>query len=592
MTPAVTAAATVTEQLAQPSVDAQMHAFLLRQVPRSLWVNVPVALITFAVAAQRMDWAVPLVWCLTVITIQALRGIAIKQGYHSNRQLQVGALISGLAWGCSNYIAPGLVDESMRLFLAVILSGMTASALLSLGANTVLYWCFAVPCWTSIFIGHSYAGGSIGYGIAAMSIAYGSTLSVYAPVVYQTIRRGIELGDSNLTLVNSLTEQRNQAERQREQRTRFLAVASHDLRQPAHAISLIASYLDTLLKRDEPMQSQAWRVGLDRLRAGSSNMNALLDDLLDLTRLQLQAETVDLSTVAITPLIDRLHTRFADEAARKHLRLRVKIKPGLHALSNAAMLERMVGNLVSNAIRYTDRGGILLVVRQRSEFVEIHVLDTGRGIAEADHQRIFEEFVQLGDAPRDKGAGLGLAIVSQSAQLLQHQLLVQSKLHRGSRFCIRMQHATPLAVIVETPRNDARLQAGRVLILDDDPLVLDALSGLLNARDWQVSKHADLASAREAVFEFAPDFLLLDVHLITGSGGIDALRTLRHELDQVVPAILMTGDELDAIQPQLPEQAALLRKPIETAVMWRTMQQLLATPTTEAQATSGPSPPP
>jgi two-component system, sensor histidine kinase len=447
----------------------------------------------------------------------------------------------------------------------------------SLGANLRVYFAFALPCWIGTALANGMAGG-LGFAVAAVALAFGVTLATYAPVMRRRLIESIALGFTNADLVSELTEQRNAAVVQREQRTRFLAVASHDLRQPAHAIGLITNYLQQLALRDEPRDSAAWVIGMDRLNAGVVSLNQHLDDLLDLTRLQLGHALPERRAVALHAIIARVQARFALDADKRGLRLRTRIDSEIWVRSHTLLLERMLSNLVSNALRYTERGGVLIAARMVQGQVQIRVMDTGMGIAEADQNRIYDEFVQINAGNQEKGLGLGLAIVAQLARELAHPLTLKSVLGRGSCFSVQLMPMPKPIQIDQPAKRSTDLTSAqiteRALILDDNALVREALVAVLQQLGWQTSVHANLSSARDAVFEFAPTVLLLDVHMASLDGGLIALKALRHELDAPVPALLITGDLIEALDVHSEPNMQWLRKPVSAEVLLRAVAEL------------------
>jgi signal transduction histidine kinase/CheY-like chemotaxis protein len=569
--------------------DHAVHALLVQQLQRSLLANTPVV-ITVVIAAMwfipaARDSKLPIIWGITVLMSLVARYVLIRRGHITVAAMMAGTLSTGVLWGFSPFFVPGLVPQNFAMFLALVIAGMAASALISLGAVTRVYWCFAGPSLLGVFVANMLIGG-LGYAVAAVALAYVFTMAIYAPVIASTIRNSLRLGFENSDLVESLTRERNEARTQREQRTRFLAVASHDLRQPAHAIGLISSFLSELHLRAEPVESMRWQQGLSRLRYGIDGMNTLLDDLLDLSRLQLGATDAPKQTIALAALLQRLKARFQAEADNKNLRLRLRCAPELRVHSNSALLERMIGNLLANALRYTSNGGVLLLARRRrnagAAFIELSVMDTGRGIAGADQTRIFEEFVRVGHEPRDMGAGLGLAIVSQAAQLLNHPLQLRSTLGRGSRFTICLGTAfdvgpglKPDDSIIGAPNLSALARAsGRALLLDDDPLILEALQALLSAQGWQVAAFCELSAALEEVYSFAPSVLILDVHLQNSVGGFEALAALRHELGEDIAGLILTGDDIEPLRGAAPPRTLLLRKPVQASLLMQALREL------------------
>lgn len=343
-------------------------------------------------------------------------------------------------------------------------------------------------------------------------------------------------------------------------KSHFLASASHDLRQPVAAIGLITDLLRVQVT-DPTVRSLA-----DRLTRAVRSMESLLKGLLDLSRLDSGTVEVQRQRVQLQTLLDAVASHEAEAARQKGLRLRVRRTDAI-AWTDPVLLEQVLRNLVGNAIRHTQRGGVLVGVRRRggpAGVWEVQVWDTGPGIRPEDQPRIFEAFVQLGNPGRERsqGLGLGLAIVQRAAQLLQHPLRVQSQEGRGSCFSVCLPAATqatrPPAAAGPEAEPD-RLDGRRVLVVEDDEALGESL--VLWLRNWGLDAVA--GHSLGWVRSQAPqrwDMVVSDHRLPDGSGRDVIGHLRRHQPD--LPALIITGD---TSPQQLAELAAsglpVLHKP-------------------------------
>ena len=361
------------------------------------------------------------------------------------------------------------------------------------------------------------------------------------------------------TRTAELRQRRDEAERASAAKTRFLAAASHDLRQPMHAIGLLLGVLRTRLTDSDA------KALTDKAEQAVRTMEGLFGALLDLSKLDAGAVTMRPEVVHLAETLRRAEHAHAPLAAAKGLCLRARTA-ALTVRTDATLLDRIVGNLCGNAIRYTERGGVLLACRARGGRGVIRVYDTGVGIA-AEHQgAIFEEFVRLQPKTAgDEGLGLGLSIVKRSAELLGARVTVASQRGRGSRFDVWLPSAALEVSAATQPVRAAaalaRLDGLFVLAVDDDPANLQATALLLGQAGGLV---AVAASPAEAMAESArhlrtPDVLLTDLRFggprvmedRAGGNGFDLIARLRARTGETVPAIVLTAD-IDADPQGLP----------------------------------------
>jgi len=252
--------------------------------------------------------------------------------------------------------------------------------------------------------------------------------------------------------------------------------------------------------------------------------------------------------------------------------------------SDFILLERIVFNLVSNAVRYTAKGGLVVGCRSRSGQLRIEVWDTGSGIPQDQQQHIFTEFYRLGKHDRDKrgGLGLGLAIVDRLCRLLTHPINLKSAPGKGSCFSVTLPMVCAQVEVIKSPVSvRSRFDASHgklVLVIDDDPLVLDGMSGLL--RSWGclvVTANTDSAAlAALSQYDYPPDVIISDYHLCDGKTGVEAIARLCSASSVSIPAFLMTGDTNPEPQRQAQENGyPLLHKPIEPMALRATLTQVL-----------------
>ncbi len=348
--------------------------------------------------------------------------------------------------------------------------------------------------------------------------------------------------------VRQLQSERDAALRNDSDKSRFLAIASHDLRQPVHALGLFAATLHKRL-RQSPEESLARNL-MRSVDALERSFNAMLD----ISRLDGGAVSPRPQTFPLRDVFRRLHMQYGGQAELAGLALRFS-PGGKLVTSDPQMLERILGNLVQNAIRYTTQGGVVVVARQTQTHLNIEVWDTGCGIARADLPRVFDEFYQIGRGERDRsqGLGMGLAIVKRLVVLLGHRLEVASTAGRGTLFRLGVPLNTfaSLAGMDEaTAAADTQPMASEVgvaqmvLVVDDEEPIREGLRLLLQEWGYQVLTASDAAQAESAVaaLEGRVDLILSDLHLGHGPGGQDVVANVRRLCGRDVPAILVTGD--------------------------------------------------
>lgn len=373
----------------------------------------------------------------------------------------------------------------------------------------------------------------------------------------------------------ALREARDAAEEASHRKDKYLAAASHDLLQPLNAARLLIS---TLRERSLPA---AEKYLVERSHLALEGAEDLLTDLLDIARLDQAAIRPDIEVYSLAELLGPLASEFQPVAEAAGLALRTRI-PNYSLRTDLRLLTRILRNFLSNACRYTERGGMLLGVRKRGEFLWVQVCDSGRGIAEDQLPNIFLEFNQLnvGRAAERKGVGLGLAIVERIAGILDCPIEVRSQLGRGSVFNIRIPLAAAREPQAVVPALRATLvdplPGRRLLVLDNELSILHSMSALLQQWGCEVLTAMDQNEALQVLEGRAPDIILADFHLDHGVTGCQVVQALREHFDQPLAAVMITADRSDQYRGDLQRLGMpLLNKPVKPGKLRAVLSQLL-----------------
>lgn len=385
------------------------------------------------------------------------------------------------------------------------------------------------------------------------------------------------LRESYGTLEDRVRQRTQAAEAASLAKSRFLAAASHDLRQPMHALNL---YLGALQRQPLPPAAQPL---LEYVRQCAQSMDGLFESLLDISKLDAGAVTPHLAAFPIGPLLQRIAVEFEPQAQEKGLRLRVRPCQAW-VRSDPALVERILRNLVSNAVRYTAQGRVLIGCRRAARRLSIQVHDTGVGIPPEQQALVFEEFYQVGNPERDrtKGLGLGLSIVERLSHLLDAPVTLRSRPAAGSFFSVSLAIADARCETSSGPhagRSGEALQGKLVVVVDDEVVVLDATRALLEMWGCEVvtAESGALAIERLAAASRAPDVLLCDYRLRAPENGLLVMENLREEFNRQIPAAIVTGDVLpETVELQAAGDVAVLHKPVADALLRQTLERLAA----------------
>jgi len=529
----------------------------------------------------------------TEVTLAPPNESGVRRWKRARRTLQ---FLSAVGWGAMAWLmVPG--DAVLNAVLMIVFAGVVGHAAAGNSAND--FWAVVVSAITIwlIFIQHipDVFGNDAGMLVLMLTL-YIVVLISSLGNTHRTLRQSIGLKIENKALAVSNAEQAARAEKANRDKSEFLAAASHDLRQPVHALLLLleAYRQQVPAASDHPL--------MQHIVAAGQSINSLFNALMELSRLESGTEKITVSQFGLSAALQDVLTGMQPEAQAKGLSLRCYQSPDMRQIqvcTDQVLLKRIVGNLISNAVRYTPRGGVLLTLRraygpadQGGQNVWIEVWDTGVGIAQEDQARIFDPYVQMGNPERDRsqGLGLGLAIVRRACDLLGFKVALTSVPHRGTR----MRLILPDGVIQKRPRQEpvlaasshgaspratagVWLRARRVLLVDDDPLVQLAMQALL--KQWQldvrVATRGDASVLQSCEAGWEPECILCDFRLPGTMNGIELLDFLQQQFPAAI-GLLLTGETLPSVQDAAEDAGyMLLSKPVDPELLAYTLGVLL-----------------
>ncbi len=503
-----------------------------------------------------------------------------RSGLYARGMTAMLVLIGGL-WGLAGWLYLDIRSPALVICVLSLIAGMSAAALAVFSACLPVAVGFfipaIVPVWAVFIATHD---------IAYLPMFLGTPLYLFVLIVFarnysRMARHSLALRFENVELISQLRDQtaragkaQHEAEEANRAKSVFLASASHDLRQPLHALGL---FLVSLART--PLDARQRQL-LDHIEASSGAAREMLNTLLDFSKLDAGVVTASPRPFRLQPLLHKLENEFAPQANARGLVYRTR-DTTVTVFGDPTLAELILRNLIANAIRYTHAGGVLVACRVRRFHVSIEVWDTGIGIPITQHRAIFREFHQLGNPERDqrKGLGLGLAIVDGLARTMQTSVTLRSIPDRGSVFRLRLPLAWTAPEEAIQPGVAMRLDGLRVLVIDDDPAIREAMAGLLTVWNcWSRTAETE-DEALGLIGDFTPDLILADLRLRGHRTGLEAIAAIRERVGRDLPAILITGDTAaDQLRNVHAGGTALLHKPVVPGELHAAISALLHDP--------------
>lgn len=486
---------------------------------------------------------------------------------------------NGLMIGAAAMLFFSLLPPDKRALLTMVLVCWTAGGIATAAAHARAFHVFIVPALLPLASVWALSGDAENVAIGTLIVLFALVQILFVRDNERVVRESFTIRYENERLLEALERERQEvllardrAEDANKAKSRFLAAASHDLRQPLHTLSLYSAALK--LRATDGGVGEIAR----SINKALSSLNALVDSLLDISKLDAGVVRPEPQRVSVRALIERVEADFRPVAREKGLEFRVA-PVDVDVDSDPVLLERVVRNLVDNALKYTIAGSVTLSGELDENMVRITVRDTGQGIPEGERERIFEEFYQIGNPERDRseGLGLGLAIVRRLARLLGLKVKLKSEPGRGSVFSVKLPRASVSRAAAPPfeaePADGGMLDGAHVLVIDDEPAVRVGMRALLELWGCRVAACSGYEEAQRLLdnYELDVDVIVADLRLRQQEDGIDTVRRLRSRLGHV-PALLLSGDTApERLREAQASGLPFLHKPVSAEKLKETM---------------------
>lgn len=549
-------------------------------------VPVPVflcALLLASIAASQLGGWMPWIWLSMVMLVLLVRwkvlgGLpdALLTASHKIRIVVVLSGINGIVQALSLVFA-WQMDDAGRAVQTIVLLGLCAGSVATTGGYRPAFLAFAgatlVPLSAMWALGTGNGMHWVNLFTALLVLVYGLVLLAMADDGFQLFKRSFEMRQEQSDLNRQLRVALSEAEAANRGKTRFLASASHDLRQPMHTLSLFSAALTM-----RPLDAATQKIAL-HMSTALQALNAQLDALLDVSKLDAGVVRVTRASFCLFGFLKRHEQEYQLLAANKGLLLTMYCPADAVCETDEVLFGRVVRNLLENAIKYTPSGSVRLSARQEAGHWRVTVEDTGIGIAQAEQQRVFDEFYQVDNPERDRsqGLGLGLSIVRRLAHLLEVSVSLSSTPGIGTTFTLAVAQghiATSPAAVERLLLEIRSLEGLRILVVDDEEEVRVGMQTLLQALGCEVDLAGRIDEAVSRCEAAAPDLVLVDLRLRGQESGIEAIKRLR-TMRPGLPAILVSGDTApDRLRDAHAAGIPMLHKPVAAeslcrAIVWQ-----------------------
>ena len=480
----------------------------------------------------------------------------------------------GWGWAPVGLTTGGRFDTDLLVMVST--TTVTAAGVSAFGPYLPAFFALFVPAILPYAVFNATSPDSARSASCLLLLVLIPGISGLAIIANRGFKQLVKLRIQTEQLATDLQRQKEIAERASAAKTTFLAAASHDLRQPVHALGL---FIGALRRVVMPLEGQRL---IEQIEESTVAMDGLFSALLDISQLDAGTVEVHRQTFPIGTLLERICRDHETEATTKGLSLAWE-KSTAVVDCDPVLLERILRNLVANAVRYTDRGRVLVGCRRRETTISIQVLDTGPGIPPAQRDRIFQEYYQLGNPERDrtKGLGLGLAIVRRLVDLLGCEMTLRSRMGHGSCFEVSVPIATGgIPASRDAPEATSGAFAhGFIVVIDDELAIRNAMAALLAGwgHETVVVGSGDEAIRQLSIREQRPDLIICDYRLRDGENGIAVIDRLRSEYNETIPAMLITGDTApDRLAEAKASSLLLLHKPVSNGKLRAAIVNLIA----------------
>lgn len=456
----------------------------------------------------------------------------------------------GFAWGAGwVYFASSadMLDTAhtqAAVIFTIILGGVFTGGVLAtifhLPSLVSFMLCSLLPPLVSTFVHEGIF--HLWFGISL--VVYMLACTAFAVNLHTFLMETLEQREEKSWLAKQLNVEKQRAEQASHDKTRFLAAASHDLRQPLQALQFFQQALEEIL---QPAHVPNAQLILERMKASTLALDSLLNSLLDISKLDAGIQEINREIFPLNAILSRVYQQYAPIAEEEGIVFHY-VPTKVYVNTDPLQLERIIQNFIVNAIKHMGgHGRILLGVRRRGEYVRIEVWDNGVGIPETEQENIFHEFYQINNPERNrnKGLGMGLSIVQRLATLLRHEVTVHSWYSRGSVFSVAVPHATPPAAstnIILSSEEHTLNTKGTILVVEDDTNVVDSLCTVLSVWGYRAIISDGTTIAEIINQNLNLRFIISDYQLNEGRTGLDVIQQVREMTGKTIPAVIITGN--------------------------------------------------
>ena len=557
---------------------------LYRHMPIALGGVFAVSLLTVVLLWNNFDQSLLLSWFAGAMVLLLLRIHSYYRYAQSDvdtsntrkwlKEVVFWSFLSGISWGLVTILFVNPEQPIYTLFLTCVFAGYISGSTPALSMYMPAFMAFVMPL-SLMFFGQSvYLGGETYYSIAISIVVYIVIIVSFARRTQADFLRTAQLTFENKALIKEVTDQKETAENAVLAKNQFLAAASHDLRQPLHALGLFIDSLQAL-----KLGSSAELI-ISKISQSTQAINGLLHGLLDISRLDADVVENRPQHIDFNFLIGKLAKEYERSAAEKDIEWGEVFQDDLVVYSDPMLLERILRNLIDNAVKFTNAGMVEIKANNEENYVLFEVKDTGPGIPLLEQENVFSEFTQLDNPERDrsKGLGLGLAIVKRLCDLTKIELVMDSQKGVGSAFSLKVAKGKLENVSEHEAGETITLKDRVIIVIDDEVDILEGMRAILASGGANVIVAIDVTQAIISLDQLnvVPDLIIADFRLRDNTNGIDAIAKIRDEYNRDIKAVLVTGDTSpDRLLLAQSSQLPILHKPVESKVLLRKIDELL-----------------
>ncbi|NOZ65068.1 MAG: response regulator [Alphaproteobacteria bacterium] len=554
---------------------------IVKQIPLMVGLTMLVALIIFLVLMGKVEVWIQWVLLVSLVTVNSVRlwhynslkqvGITVDNVKYHARFLVILAFLGGSAWGSLGLLIPMVPDPFLLILVTTLLCGLVAGAVPNLSVYRPAFFAYSIMCILPFAVRSILMQQEIFVVIGILMLLFLIVNLIISFVAQKSVLKSIVLVQENKKLIENLRQEKSKADAARdiadgnnEAKSRFLAAASHDLRQPLHAMGF---FVEALQHEKNPAEIS---ILTKKIGQTSESLRSLLGSLLDISKIEAGVMVPNRSHFTLDEILAEIIQEFAEQAREKGLNLEAKPCCPQVIYSDKEMLCRILRNLVSNAVRYTEQGYVFISCDIENGHVIIHVSDSGVGIAQSKKNDIFQEFYQINDGGEQatQGLGLGLSIVKGLCDLLDHKISLRSEMGVGSVFSIKVPLGNLSKILPETA--NIHILPGdvsaRTIILNNEGVSLESIIAIM--RHWGHIV-VDFNTCGEVMAfldseDFTPDLIISDMQL-KDSSGIEAVKAIQEKVAKTIPAIIMTGAGGEKLEQVRDSGFPLLEKPVKPA---------------------------